>query len=207
VYLINRLRRALVWLRSLSARTGDPLLARLSCLAEPLGPLPTNTGGTSAYHLFEPRIAFPTVVLTVDPPISMLSTHIATDSAPAGYIYLFISQLPELQLVHRTSAIDMSISLPEALDLSEHIITGYTEWTARWRDSEVSIGWDWAFANETILLIHSDEIRSNVRLVGTDRAPTSPDSTRRHLASWLETHPWREGVVRELVRRNRRPTQ
>lgn len=128
------------------------------------------------------------------------------DSAPGVYVQIPELELAGIQLEHLTSAIDMSISLPQG-DLSSDTLTGYTEWVAKWQTRQLSIGWDWAFSNETVILIHADEIRSNVLLIGENGAPRSPGMTRRRLVEWVETLPWREGAVRALIQRNRRPAR
>jgi hypothetical protein len=128
-----------------------------------------------------------------------------TDTTPGGYVQLGEVDLSSIQLQHLTSAIDMSISLPEGLAASTGVITGYTEWIGRWKDRSLSIGWDWAFADEVLSLIHVNEIRSNLQLVCEKGVPLSAAQCRLRLASWLETLPWRDGAVRELVHRNRRP--
>lgn len=128
------------------------------------------------------------------------------DSAPGVYVQIPEFELPGIQLEHLTSAIDISISLPQG-DLSSDTLTGYTEWVAKWQARQVSIGWDWAFSNETVILIHADEIRSNVLLLGENGAPRSPGATRRRLVEWVETLLWREGAVRALIQRNRRPAR
>jgi hypothetical protein len=130
-----------------------------------------------------------------------------THSTPGGYVQLPEADLPSIQLEHLTSAIDMSISLPETLAASSNIITGYTEWIGRWKNRDLSIGWDWAFVNGGLILIHADEIRSNIQVIGGDGVPTSRSKTMAHLAAWIEALPWRDGVPRELVQRNRRPAR
>ena len=123
-----------------------------------------------------------------------------------GYIQISVTQLPDVDLRHLTSAIDTSISLPETLTSSRHVISGYTEWTASLNGHELSIGWDWAFTNAEVTLIHADEIRTNVQLIEEDGTAASPAKTRQYLAIWLDSLPWRDGALRELVQRNWRPT-
>src|SRR5665213_3232041 len=130
-----------------------------------------------------------------------------TRSYSDGYIRLYETQLGDLSLDHLTSAIDMSISLPEEFAGLADIITGHTEWVAPWQGREISIGWDWACINDMIRLIHADEIRSNIRLISKDDVPTSSVRTRTVLVDWIETLSWRDGGVRALVQRNRPPTQ
>jgi len=104
-----------------------------------------------------------------------------------GYIQISVTQLPDVDLRHLTSAIDTSISLPETLTSSRHVISGYTEWTASLNGHELSIGWDWAFTNAEVTLIHADEIRTNVQLIEEE-----PPRLRRRANIWLF------GLIRSL---------
>jgi len=113
--------------------------------------------------------------------------------------------LPRIQLKHLSSAIDPSISLPASLADLLDVLTGYTEWIGRWQERCLTIGWDWAFANERIHLIHKDEIRSNIQVIGKDGVPAPAMQTRKHLATWIEAFPWRDAVS-QLIQQNRRPT-
>jgi len=126
-------------------------------------------------------------------------------NTPSEYVQIAEADLPKIQLKHLSSAIDSSISLPASLADLFDVLTGYTEWNGRWQERGLTIGWDWAFANERILLIHADEIRSNIQVIGEDGVPTSALQTRRHLAAWIETLPWRDDAVTQLIQRNRRP--
>jgi hypothetical protein len=126
-------------------------------------------------------------------------------NTPYEYVQIPESDLPRIQLKHLSSAIDPSISLPEALADIPDVLTGYTEWTGRWQERGLTIGWDWAFSNERILLIHADEIRSNIQVIDKDGVPASAMQTRQDLATWIETLPWRDDAVSQLVQRNRRP--
>ena len=80
-------------------------------------------------------------------------------NTPYEYVQIAESDLPRIQLRHLSSAIDPSISLPESLADIPDVLTGYTERTGRWQEKGLTIGWDWAFSNERIHLIHADEIR------------------------------------------------
>ena len=126
-------------------------------------------------------------------------------NTPYEYVQIAELDLPRIQLKHLSSAIDQSISLPESLADVLDVLTGYTEWTGRWQERQLALGWDWAFSNERILLIHADEIRSNIQLIDKDGAPASAMQTRQDLATWIETLPWRDDAVSQLVQRNRRP--
>jgi hypothetical protein len=118
------------------------------------------------------------------------------------------AELERLHLEHLTSAVDMSISLPkEIAELSPGAISGYTEWVATWCGMRVTIGWDWAIVGERPILIHANEIRTNVQLISKSGVARSRASTRMRLAKWLETLPWREGPIHELIQWNaRRPS-
>ena len=126
-------------------------------------------------------------------------------NTPYEYVQIAELDLPRVQLKHLSSAIDPSISLPDSLADILDVLTGYTEWTGRWQERGLTLGWDWAFSNERILLIHADEIRSNIQVIGQNGVPASALQTRRHLAAWIETLPWRDDAVSQLVQRNRRP--
>jgi hypothetical protein len=127
------------------------------------------------------------------------------ENTPYEYVQIAENDLPKIQLKHLSSAIDTSISLPESLAELLEVLTGYTEWIGRWQERCLTIGWDWAFANERILLIHADEIRSNIQVLGSDGTPASAAQTRLQLAAWIETLPWRDDAVTQLIQRNRRP--
>jgi hypothetical protein len=111
------------------------------------------------------------------------------------------SELPQLRLDHRASAIDQSIALPEGLaGAAAEVISGYTEWVGTWQGEQVSIGWDWAFVDGSIVFLHPIEIRTNLLLIAPDGLGESPILTRVHLHEWLESLPWREGAIQDLVR-------
>ncbi len=130
------------------------------------------------------------------------------DSESDRYVRIPEAELTTIRLEHLTSAIDMSISLPEEISrVSTETVSGYTEWVAAWRGDQISVGWDWAFFREQLILIHPQEIRSNVRLISASGLAMSPAQTCVRLASWLETLPWGEGPIRELLQRNGRPTR
>jgi Domain of unknown function (DUF4902) len=120
--------------------------------------------------------------------------------APVGYVQMRRAELPQLHIKHLTSAVDQSIALPEGL-ASAVVVSGYTEWVGIWHCERVSIGWDWAFADDSILFLNPIEIRTNLLLIAPDGVAQSPILTRVHLHEWLESLPWRDGAaIRELVR-------
>jgi len=124
-------------------------------------------------------------------------------ASESGYVQIPERELSQLRIEHLTSAIDMSIGLPDRLaHAAREVISGYTEWIGKWHDREVSIGWDWGFHQGELFVLSAAEIRTNVQLTAPDRSPLPPLLARGYLARWLETVPWREGAIRELVQRN-----
>jgi hypothetical protein len=111
------------------------------------------------------------------------------------------TELPRLRIEHLCSAIDQSIALPEGLETAlTNAISGYTEWVGTWHGEQVSIGWDWAFFDGSIIFLHPIEIRTNLLLIAPDGLAESPILTRVHLHEWLESLPWREGAaIMDLV--------
>src|SRR5690348_848466 len=83
-----------------------------------------------------------------------------SDKTAHGYVCIPEGALTELRIEHLTSAIDMSVGLPQSVvDLAPNAISGYTEWVATWCGADVSLGWDWAYARGQILMLHPEEIR------------------------------------------------
>lgn len=125
------------------------------------------------------------------------------NSRPAGYVRIPEYALPTLPLEHVTSAIDMSIALPEHLaDVPTEVISGYTEWIGNWTGTDITIGWDWGFLNAEVVLLNAAEIRSNIQLLNPTGIPQSNGRCRLSLARRLETLPWRDGAIRTLIQRN-----
>jgi hypothetical protein len=123
---------------------------------------------------------------------------------PEAYVRMRRTELPQLRIHHLTSAIDQSIALPEGLAAAPaEVISGHTEWVGTWHGAQVSIGWDWAFVDDTIIFLHPIEIRTNLQLIAPDDLAESPILTRVHLHEWLESLPWREGAIQDLVRGQR----
>lgn len=117
----------------------------------------------------------------------MALTHEARDSRER----VPRSGLPLIQVFHLASEIDMSIALPLGVtDATADVVTGFTEWVGRWRDAQISVGWDWGVMAGEIIVLHPAEIRTNVQLVMEDGSYASAMLTRVHLLSWIETLPW-----------------
>jgi hypothetical protein len=125
------------------------------------------------------------------------------NSSYSGYVRIPEAALPNLQLEHMTSAIDVSIALPEQFDdAADSMISGYTEWVGNWTGAGVTIGWDWGFFNAQVVLLNVAEIRSNIQLLDPNGMPQSSGICRTFLASYLERLPWRDGAIRALIQRN-----
>lgn len=127
----------------------------------------------------------------------------ASENTSSEYVQIPELELSKLRIEHLTSAIDMSIGLPERLaHLSAETVSGYTEWVGCWRGADVSIGWDWGVVRGEVILLNAGEIRTNIQLFAADGVPMSALLTRAYLGRWLETVPWREGPIRDLIQRN-----
>jgi hypothetical protein len=115
-----------------------------------------------------------------------------------GYVRIPTSALPDIQLHHLTSEKDFSI----AVRADEHpgpSITGFTEWAGTWQGTTLSVGWDWGVIQRVIVLLNPNEIRTNIQLVGEDNRPVPPARARIHFMDWLETLPWRQDAINELL--------
>jgi hypothetical protein len=112
------------------------------------------------------------------------------------------AELPQLRIEHLKSAIDQSIALPEGLPSAlTTVITGYTEWVGSWNREQVSLGWDWAFCDGSIIFLRPIEIRTNLSLIAPDGVVESAILTRVHLHEWIESLSWRERAgILDLVR-------
>jgi hypothetical protein len=133
----------------------------------------------------------------------------ASENRHIRYVQIPEHELSQLSIEHLTSAIDMSIGLPDHLaSVSGEVISGYTEWIGSWRGRDVTIGWDWGFYQGEILMLSAAEIRTNIQLLASaDFSPSPPLLARGCLARWLDTIPWREGTIRDLIQRNCQQTQ
>jgi hypothetical protein len=110
-----------------------------------------------------------------------------------------VTELPQLQIQHQFSALDLSIAVPDKLTEGGEVLTGYTEWVGSWDGVQVSLGWDWACVKGDIVALDPSEIRTNIQLIGTDGCVQSPVVTRMYLYAWLETVPWRIGTLVDLA--------
>jgi hypothetical protein len=117
------------------------------------------------------------------------------------YVPIPKSDLAQLRIHHVRSAIDMSIAVPEELAAAcGRVLSGYTEWVGEWQGAQVSIGWDWGCVQGQIVFLNPTEIRTNIQLLAADGSVQSALLTRMQLHEWLESLPWRDGAVLDLVR-------
>jgi hypothetical protein len=115
-----------------------------------------------------------------------------------GYVRIPTSALPEVRLHHLISEKDLSI----AVRADEHAgpsITGYTEWAGTFEGTTLSVGWDWGVIQRVIVLLNPNEIRTNIQLVGPDSRPVPPPRARIHFMDWIETLPWRQVAIIDLL--------
>jgi hypothetical protein len=126
----------------------------------------------------------------------------SAEITPEGYVRVAEANLSRLRIQHLASAVDSTIAVPERLtDRPAEVVTGYTEWAGTWCGANVSLGWDWGFSFSTgqIFLLAPTEIRTNIQLIADNGSARPPILCRMQLAHWLETLPWRETAIRDLV--------
>lgn len=117
----------------------------------------------------------------------------AAIGAPDGYLRLTWPGLCETQFAHLFSGVDPGEDPGQAESLSA--ICGYTEWVSR-DEPMVSLGWDWRLNFETGLLEPATTtVRSNLMLVGQDRADLGFRATERLLSRRLRGIDWQAVVA------------
>jgi hypothetical protein len=122
------------------------------------------------------------------------------DEVPDRYVRIAKAELPKVHLEHLASAVDLSIAIPHGLaPRTNDVLTGYTEWAGKWNRHDVSVGWDWAVLAGVIVVLTPATIRTNVQVIMDDGMPAPPMLTRILLFEWLETLPWREPAITELL--------
>src|SRR5690349_10046856 len=115
------------------------------------------------------------------------------------YVRIPTHELYRVQLRHLVSERDSSIATPPGMG-QNMLITGITEWVGTWDGHSVSVGWDWGVVDGIVVLLSQKEIRTNIQLVSQDESPLPPCIAQIHLFHWLESMPWREFGVNELLR-------
>lgn len=116
------------------------------------------------------------------------------------YVRIPTSALFSVQLRHLASQKDNSILVPEA-GCGAGDITGLTEWVGSWHNRAVSVGWDWGVVNGLIVLLSQKEIRTNIQLLHPDLSPVPAALAQIHLFHWIESLPWRELAIDDLLRK------
>lgn len=117
--------------------------------------------------------------------------------ADDGYVRVPTSELPTIQLRHLMSEKDLSITGPDGFAAT--VITGITEWVGSWRNETISVGWDWGVVDGVVVMLTHNEIRTNIQLISESRRPESPTIGKIHLFHWIETLPWREVAINDLL--------
>jgi len=118
------------------------------------------------------------------------------DHTSDGYVRLPTLALPSVKLRHLVSERDSTIAVTAG---TQPEITGYTEWVGVWRDSSVTVGWDWGVVQGVIVVIDPAEIRTNILLVNEGQRAEPRDLARIYLLQWIESMPWRETAIQELL--------
>jgi hypothetical protein len=115
------------------------------------------------------------------------------------YVRVPVSELSAVQIRQLLSERDASIAVPASTPAAT-TITGITEWVGTWHNETVSVGWDWAVINGLVVLLSPNEIRTNIQLISADHRPIPPMIAQIHLYHWIESLPWREVAVNDLLR-------
>jgi len=118
------------------------------------------------------------------------------DQSSDGYVRIPTLALATVQLRHLVSERDSTIAVAAG---TQPAITGYTEWVGDWSNSSVTVGWDWGVVQGVIVVIDPAEIRTNILLVREDQRAEPRDLARIHLLEWIESMPWRETAIAELL--------
>lgn len=116
-----------------------------------------------------------------------------------GYVRIPADALASVELRHLISEKDVSIAVAGGAAT----ITGITEWVGRWHNQTVSIGWDWAVVDGMVVLVNPSEIRTNIQLISRNGLAEPSAIAQIHLMHWIESQPWREGAVRDLLANER----
>ena len=118
------------------------------------------------------------------------------------YVLIPTDALSEVKLRHLLSEKDRSIASTGMPGVEPIQITGITEWVGSWRSETVSVGWDWGVVDAIVILLTQNEIRTNIRLVTQDETPVPRAIAKIHLFHWIESMPWRELAINNLLRRS-----
>ncbi len=114
------------------------------------------------------------------------------------YVRVPVTELSTVQVRQLMSERDVSIAVPASTP-AKAAITGITEWVGSWHNETIVVGWDWAVINSLVVLLSPNEIRTNILLVSPDHRPVPPMIAAIHLYDWIESLPWREVSVRDVL--------
>jgi Domain of unknown function (DUF4902) len=118
-----------------------------------------------------------------------------------GYVRIPTSALGSLELRHLISEKDLTIAVIDSAQAgTAAAITGYTEWIGTWQHLTVSLGWDWGVVHGVVVVLNPNEIRTNIQLIGEDSRVEPPALAKIHLLDWIESLPWRENAIEDLLR-------
>jgi hypothetical protein len=121
----------------------------------------------------------------------------SNSSAPTGYVRIPTSALPTIELSHLTSGTDPTI----AGAAYATTVTGYTEWVGTWQQLPISLGWDWGVVTAgVVVVLNPNELRTNIQLLSADSRSEPPARARAQLLHWIESIPWREIAIHDLLR-------
>jgi hypothetical protein len=121
-----------------------------------------------------------------------------TEMKSSGYVWLPTSELASIRLRHLVSEKDPTIGVlgDEAGGVT---VTGITEWVGTWCNDTLTVGWDWGVLRGAVVILNATEIRTNIQLLAADNNPEAPAVARIHLLEWVESHPWREDAIYNLL--------
>jgi hypothetical protein len=115
-----------------------------------------------------------------------------------GYVRIPIAALRGIELRHLVSEVDPTIGVVDGVSANT-TITGITEWVGSWDNMTVSVGWDWGILQGVVIPLNPNEIRTNILLIGADGRAPAPAVARIHLLDWIESLPWRQDAIYELL--------
>jgi Domain of unknown function (DUF4902) len=119
--------------------------------------------------------------------------------SPDRYVRIPTSALFSVQLRHLLSEKDGTVSVPAGSSAAT-AMTGITEWVGSWHNQAVSVGWDWGVVNGLVVLLSQNEIRTNIQLTAADHSPVPPCVAQIHLFHWIESLPWRQLAINDLLK-------
>jgi hypothetical protein len=119
-----------------------------------------------------------------------------------GYVYMPISQLQKLRLVHLISGMDEDGGDDLRDAAVSTAITGYTEWIAK---DSITIGWDWQMgaAGMHAQLTRVSQPASNLMLQTAAGADLGPRKTAVVLETYIDDFNWQTEALEHITTRYR----